>query len=93
MKKPAAQTCPCCGLPRNSWKVPKNVTLLTCPACAFIEGTDSPTAYRNGWIRLGMGWNSPTVKAPKNWNPLNTLGRLALSATQARTRGRPPRMN
>ena len=92
MNKPAIQTCPCCGLIAKPKK--GNVTnMLTCPACAFIESTDSPTAYRNGWIRSGMEWNSSTVKAPKNWNPVDTLGHLALAATRARTKGRPPRMN
>jgi len=78
--------CPCCGHLNPS-------KLLRCQACDLVKGQDDPARRLTTWTQEGMKWSSFVTKQPKNWNPLNTLGRLALSVTQAKTRGRPPRMN
>lgn len=49
--------------------------------------------HRLLWEGENMEWQSAIVKQPKKWNPINTLAKLALAATRARTKGRPPRMN
>lgn len=92
MKTLNLKTCPCCGF----ITAPKKAKGLTmCPACFYVDNAGlDVTAHREAWIRDGeMSWMSARTPQPRSWNPLNTLGRLALSITQAKTRGRPPRMN
>ena len=87
MKKPKTEMCPCCGFENSGFSF--------CPACHHHQGStdEDKTIWRNMWARGGMQWQNRLIKQPKNWNPLNTLAALALKATRARTKGRPPRMN
>lgn len=89
MTTPKTEMCPCCGYEH---RIPR------CPACGFVDhmGYDAEVC-RAKWIKDGFVWHSTaTIRSkakPKNWNPVNTLARLALKATRARTKGRPARLN
>jgi hypothetical protein len=86
---PKIEMCPCCGYEH---KIPR------CPACGFVDHMEyEVTTHRANWIKGGFVWHSIAIAGPKtkpkNWNPVNTLARLALKTTRARTKGRPARLN
>ncbi len=92
MSKPRNILCPCCGFGYSS----KAVKLPSvCPACCFDTevNLDCMNDYRRLWVARGMPWQSFTFPKPRNWDPLQTLARLALSKTLGRQRGRRPRLN
>ncbi len=88
MTKPETEMCPCCGYEEDT----SNFERYLCSACFFVRshGMRSPDEHRSIWA---LKWQSVLVPQPKNWNPINTLARLALKITRAKTKGRPPRMN
>jgi predicted ATP-dependent serine protease len=76
--------CRCCGFQVEHWR-------LQCPACDANKDTINQDYHRSEWIKSGMLWASNLVVKPANWNPIQTLGSLALKTTLAKVKGRPPR--
>ena len=90
MSKPRTILCPCCGFRYSR----RQYCAKMCSACLYANVQPSyADDHRKVWIEDGMRWLSNIHPKPGNWDPLQTLARLALSKTLGRVRGRRPRLN
>lgn len=80
--------CTCCGFPAASQR-----DVDCCPACHYQAGhTQDIDKHRQIWTESGSLWRCLQSLPPKGWDPVHTLGALALKISLSKVKGRPPRM-